>query len=105
MLIPTLTAPKLVSSRDQARELTEDLPADLTGAVLVVDCAALQASTPSFVDELVKVVLVERNAKLLRLVNARAGTAELARRAATVRQVADRLQVDPEPRDVSGKAG
>ncbi len=103
--MPTLTAPKLVSSRDQARQLTEGLPADLTGAVVVVDCAALQASTPSFVDELVKVVLVERNAKLLRLVSARERTVELARCAATVRQVADRLQVDPERRGVSGKAG
>jgi hypothetical protein len=96
MPMPTLTAPKLVSSRDQARELTESLPADLAGAVVVVDCAALQASTPSFVDELVKVCLVERNAKLLRLVSVRERTAELARRAATVRQVVNRLQIGPE---------
>src|SRR6266487_1702914 len=105
MPMPTLTAPKLVSSRDQARELTESLPADLTGAVVVVDCAALQASTPSFVDELVKVVLVERNAKLLRLVSAREPTAELARRAAAVRQVADRLRIDQAPSVVSEGAG
>jgi hypothetical protein len=105
MPMPTLTVPKLVSSRDQARELTESLPADLAGAVVVVDCAALQASTPSFVDELVKVVLVERNAKLLRLVSAREPIAELARRAAAVRQVADRLRIDQAPSAVSEGAG
>jgi hypothetical protein len=93
--MPTLTAPKLVSSRDQARELTADLPADLTGATVIVDCTALQASTPSFVDELVKVCLVERHAQSLVLSRAPERTAELARRAASNRQVADRLEIDP----------
>src|SRR4029453_5414672 len=36
----TLIAPKLVSSRDQARELTAGLPDDLLGTVVVVDFLA-----------------------------------------------------------------
>jgi hypothetical protein len=93
--MPTLTAPKLVSSRDQARELTAGLPADLADATVIVDCSALQASTPSFVDELVKVCLVERHARGLVLARAPERTAELARRAARNQQVADRLEIDP----------
>jgi len=93
--MPTLNAPKLVSSRDQARELTAELPADLEGTAVVVNCSALRASTPSFVDELVKVCLVERRAKSLVLVNAPGRTAELARRASRNRNVADRLEIDP----------
>jgi hypothetical protein len=88
----TLTAPELVSSRDQARELTADLPADLSDVAVVLDCSALQASTPSFVDELVKAVLVERVAARLVLQSAPDRTVELARRAATNHGVAERLQ-------------
>jgi hypothetical protein len=89
----TLTAPKLVSSRDQARELTASLPHDLSDVAVAVDCSALQASTPSFVDELIKVVLVERGALRLVFRNAPGRTVELARRAARNRGVADRLEV------------
>lgn len=89
----TLTAPKLVSSRDQARELTASLPKDLSDVAVAVDCSALQASTSSFVDELIKVVLVERGALRLVFRNAPERTVELARRAARNRGVADRLEV------------
>jgi hypothetical protein len=89
----TLTAPRLVSSRDQARELVLSLPADLSDVAVVVDCSALKASTPSFVDELVKLVLVERHATRLIFQSAPDRTVELARRAATNREVVDRLQV------------
>jgi hypothetical protein len=89
----TLIAPKLVSSRDQARELTASLPADLSGTPVLVDCSALQASTPSFVDELVKVVLVDRGGSQLVIKGAPERTAELVRRAAQNRGVADRLEI------------
>ena len=88
----TLIAPKLVSSRDQARELTASLPSDLSDTVVMVDCTALQASTPSFVDELVKVVLVDRQGDRLIIKGAPERTVELARRAAQNRGVADRLE-------------
>jgi hypothetical protein len=88
----TLTAPKLVSSRDQARELTASLADDLSGAMVMVDCSALRASTPSFVDELVKAVLVDRNADRLVIKGAPERTVELARRAAQNREVLDRLE-------------
>jgi hypothetical protein len=88
----TLTAPKLVSSRDQAQELTASLASDLSDAVVMVDCTALQASTPSFVDELVKAVLVDRKGDRLIIKGAPERTVELARRAARNRGVSDRLE-------------
>ena len=89
----TLIAPKLVSSRDQARELTASLPDDLSGTPVMVDCSALQASTPSFVDELVKAVLVDRRVGQLVVKGAPERTVELARRAAQSRGVTDRLEI------------
>jgi hypothetical protein len=90
----TLIAPKLVSSRDQARELTASLSGDLSGTVVMVDCSGLQASTPSFVDELVKAVLVDRRGNRLVIKAAPERTVELARRAAQNRGVLDRLEID-----------
>ena len=87
----TLIAPKLLSSRHQARELTASLAEDLSGTVVMVDCSALQASTPSFVDVLVKAVLVDRGERLV-LKGAPERTVELARRAAQNRGVVDRLE-------------
>ena len=81
----TLIAPKLVSSRDQAQKLTASLPGDLSGTVVMVDCSALQASTPSFVDELVKAVLVDRRGQCLVIKGA-------PDRAAQNRGVIDRLE-------------
>ena len=58
----------------------------------MVDCTKLQASTPSFVDELVKSVLVDRAGDRLIIKGAPERTVELARRAAQNRAVADRLE-------------
>ena len=85
--------PKLVSSRHQARELTAELTGDLSDTAVMVDCSALQASTPSFVDELVKAVLVDRGGHRLVLKGAPDRTVELARRAAQNRGVLDRLEI------------
>jgi hypothetical protein len=90
----TLIAPRLVSSRHQARDLTANLADDLSGTVVMVDCSTLQASTPSFVDELVKAVLVDRRGNRLVIKGAPERTVELARRAAGNRGVADRLEID-----------
>jgi hypothetical protein len=90
--VATLIAPKLLSSRHQAQELTASLAQDLSDTVVMVDCSALQASTPSFVDELVKAVLVDRGGDRLIIKGAPERTVELARRAAQNRGVLDRLE-------------
>src|SRR5512132_236804 len=68
------------------------LAEDLSGTVVLVDCSALQATTPSFVDELVKAVLVDRGGERLVLRGAPERTVELGRRAAQNRGVVDRLE-------------
>ena len=59
----------------------------------MVDCTTLRASTPSFVDELVKAVLVDRHGGRLVIKGGPGRTAELARRAAQSRGVPDRLEI------------
>jgi len=89
----TLLAPPLVSSRRQAQELLFGVPEDLRGAVIELVCSDLQSAAPSFLDELVRTVLVERHADRLVLTGARERTRTLATRAAVAHAVAERLSV------------
>jgi hypothetical protein len=78
---------------DSARRVPLLDPGRGQGLASVVDCSALQASAPSFVDELIKAVLVERLAARLVMQSAPDRTVELARRAAGNHGVAERLQI------------
>jgi hypothetical protein len=93
-MVSTLQSPALVGSRDLAREFLRDLPSDLADAQVVINCANVEASAPSFVDEVVKVVLVERAASHLLFSHAPKRTAEYAQRSAVSRGVDDRLTVE-----------
>ena len=92
-LVANVMVPPRSGSREQARELVRDLPEDLRDSEVVVDCGGVFVATPSFIDEVVKIVLVEREATLLRLLNAPERTASYALRAADARDVAQRLDV------------
>lgn len=52
----TLTLPMLISTRQGATELLEHAEQDLDGQTVFVLGRALEAATPSFVDELVREV-------------------------------------------------
>lgn len=82
-------------SREHARELVAALPAQLTGITVALDCAELVAGTPSFLDEIVKEILVTRRADRLEIVGSSRRIATLADRAAVNREVADRLITMP----------
>ncbi|HET7445339.1 MAG TPA: hypothetical protein VFJ57_11825 [Solirubrobacterales bacterium] len=86
-----LTIPENVGSRQQAKELLMQLPAGLGQTVVSLDCGQLLVATPSFFDEIVKQVLVERDAKRLDLLNASPRARTLAERSAHNRGVSDRL--------------
>ena len=58
----------------------------------MVDCATLQASTPSFVDELVKAVLVDRRGDRLILKGAPSGRSSWPAGRAQNRGVSNRLE-------------
>lgn len=80
-------------SRDHARELVATLPAQLAGTSVVLDCTGLAVGTPSFLDEIVKEVLVVRQADRLEVVGGSPRIATLSQKAAANRGVADRLTV------------
>ena len=89
----TLATPAHAGAREQAQALTAGLPEDLSDATVTVNCAALKVSTPSFFDELVKVVLIDRCAGVLCLVDATTRNETHARNAARNRSVDSRLRV------------
>jgi hypothetical protein len=65
-----LSAPPRLGGREQARRLAAELPDDIARLDVQIDHVHVRAVTPSFVDELVKVLLVERSARRLTLLNA-----------------------------------
>lgn len=93
--LDTPVLPELASSRVQARTLLANLPQSLEDAAVQVDCRSLLSSAPSFVDETVKIILVQRKAARLILNAAPPRLAQLAMRAATNHNVGDRLQINP----------
>lgn len=91
----TLNPPSHAGSREQAQELVTELASDLTGHSVLLDCTGLMVSSPSFLDELIKQVLVMRNASVLDVHGASERTHTLLERAAENRNVADRLCLTP----------
>lgn len=85
--------PEHAGSREQARELLGALDRDLSAADVLVDCSSVIVGTPSFLDELVKQLLVIRNARIIDLVGAPDRVRELVERAATNREVVDRIRI------------
>lgn len=95
--LPMMSAPAHANSREQAQELVSDLPRDLSGCLVIIDCSKLTIATASFLDELVKTVLAERNAAQLAFRDAPPRTRAHAERAAVNHQVAGRLSFEESP--------
>ncbi len=87
MTTETIETPRRVGSREQARSFLATLPIDLSDSEIHIDCAQLEASAPSFIDEMVKILLVERSAAKVRLLRAPPRTREYAERSARNRGV------------------
>ncbi|OFV77031.1 hypothetical protein [Rhodococcus erythropolis] len=68
-MVEALPLPPLAGTRKRAQGLLEQLPPDLSGSTVVVDCRGLVAATLSFADELIQGVLVDRKAKEMRFTN------------------------------------
>lgn len=88
-----LEPPRHAGSRDHARSLLAGLPSRMTGTSVVLDCRELIVGTPSFLDEVVKELLVVREADQLEIVGGTARVATLTERAATNRGVAERVTI------------
>lgn len=92
----TVHAPVKSRSREQAQELASVLPSRLTDADVLLDCRGTAIATPSFTDEILKQILIERDAHSLEVTNAPNRFAELLLRAAARLGIDDRLRVDQE---------
>jgi len=68
-------------------------PERLSGHRVVLDCSDLTVGTPSFLDEIIKVTLIEREADGLDVVHAADRVRVLLQRSAANRGVTDRLAV------------
>lgn len=68
-MLQALPLPPLAGTRKRAQELLSGLPPRLEGSIVTVDCRGLVAATQSFADELIKVVLVDRDASEMRFTN------------------------------------
>jgi hypothetical protein len=88
-----IQTPDHAGSRDQAADLARDLPRDLTSQSVQLDCSRLVVVTPSFCDEVVKQILVERNAATLDVHDASERARELLEQSAQNRGVRDRVRV------------
>lgn len=86
-----IRTPPHAGARGQARELADVLGPDLAGQDVVLDCTDLLVGTPSFLDEVVKQILVVRNARTLSVQMASARVHELLERSAENRGLRDRL--------------
>jgi hypothetical protein len=91
MRTDVMTLPERAGSRGEAQHLLERVPRSLAGTELRFDGHQLGAGSSSFMDELVKEVLVERGASSLILDGITPRAAEFARAAAARRGVAGRL--------------
>ncbi len=63
---PCLQLPRTVGGRARARALLSSVDGDLRETVLTIDATALEMSTPSFVDEVVR-LSIDRGVRLLRV--------------------------------------
>ena len=96
MTTVSLTTPANIGTRDLVRAwLSSALPLELEATVVEVDCAPLLAPTPSFVDELLRILVVERDAVLVRFVHASDRARELVQQVAQNRQIPDRIEIVP----------
>jgi hypothetical protein len=89
----TVVVAELAGTRPQASALLSQLADDLAASTVHVDLRATKAAAPSFVDQLVRELLVDRGAAQVVLVGATARIAALAQRAAGKHDRSERLEV------------
>jgi hypothetical protein len=94
MTTVSLEAPQNVGTRDLVRAwVSSAVPDHLSGSVVVVNCAGLSTPTPSFLDELLKILVVERGASRLTITNASERARVFAARSSENRHIQDRIEI------------
>ena len=95
--------PSNAGTRDLVRAWLEAIiDTDISDSVVEINCAPLRSPTPSFFDELLKILIVERRARTVTLKNVLPRAQALAMRSAKNRHIENQVAiVDPrkEPKD------
>lgn len=89
-----LSSPDYIGGRAAAAEWLADLDADLTGVRVDIDCAALISTSPSFVDEVLKDLVIERGAQLVKMKDVPLDVATWIDDAVKRRGISDAVMVD-----------
>lgn len=90
----TIKLPRVVGTRPSARAHLREVPDRLDGQDVVLDCRGLVDGTASFADEIVKVVLADRNAASLVALGPGHDFAEDLMTAAQDHNVANRFRLE-----------
>ncbi len=96
-----IVLPRVVGTRPSARAFLREVPQDLVGRNVVLDCRGLVDGTASFADEIVKAVLKERGAASLVALRPGPDFAGDLSAAADDHEVADRFRVERTPESVA----
>lgn len=86
--------PRVVGTRPAVAPFLADVPGDLRGQKVVLDSRALLSGTPSFADEMVKAVLVDRGADELVVLGANSDFASDIAVSARDHGVLDRVRLE-----------
>lgn len=89
-----LSLSRLAETRGQLREAIQLLPKALAGHGVIVECLNVQATAPSFADELVKILLVDRAADRVEVRNAPLEFAQQLDRSAQAHEVDESLMIE-----------
>ena len=87
--------PRVVGTRPAVAPFLADVPDDLRGERVVLDSRALLSGTPSFADEMVKAVLVDRAADELVVLGANSDFASDLTVSARDHGVLERVHLEP----------
>lgn len=86
--------PRVVGTRPAVAPFLAEVPTDLHGERVVLDSRALLSGTPSFADEMVKAVLVDRGADELVVLGANSDFAADVTTSARDHGVLDRVHLE-----------
>lgn len=92
--MPVIDAPLRMGRRAEAKELLSAVPLRLDGLAVEIVFPPGAYPTTSFLDEVIRSVLIDRRAKLLTLRNAGERTSEVAQFSAMDLGVEDRLVIE-----------
>jgi hypothetical protein len=89
-----LTSPDYIGGRAAAADWLANLGSDLSGVRVDIDCSALVSTSPSFVDEVLKILVVDRGASLVKMKDVPLDVATWVDETLKRRSIADSVMVD-----------